>query len=173
MTLNFDHETEQGILALAADGATQSNTLQGKRSASEGTGVALGYWEATHGCGNGRHNDETTGDIAFSIAASSDGSKTYSDYDGDSAAVCANLPSEPSIADCPEFSERWPVPRGTVTSRVKPWSNSQVPPTWKMSEGIVAVNCPIPSKRMKETRTIVFQGLNRTELRFSVKSPTV
>lgn len=107
ITLNFNSTTEQGILALSADGATQSNTLQGKHLLTNENvvGVALGFWEATQGCGRGSFGDETTGDVAFSISVASDGGKTYSDYDGDSAVLCANLPSEPSLSSCQEFSE--------------------------------------------------------------------
>lgn len=105
VTLNFDHETERGILALSASGETESNTLQGRRQADDGDGMALGYWEATQGCGMAGHETETTGEVPFSISVASDGTKTYSDFSGDGDELCANLPSEPVLGDCPEFAD--------------------------------------------------------------------
>ena len=67
--------------------------------------MALGYWETTQGCGMANFGSETTGEVPFAISVASDGTKTYSDFSGDGDALCANLPDEPVIADCPEFAD--------------------------------------------------------------------
>lgn len=101
-TLQFDDTSGAGKLILAADGATQANTLQGKHLADSTTSVALATWDADSGCASGQSGSNSSGEVPFALSTDSTGAKTYSS--SSDTADCSNLPDEPDIDTCPEFS---------------------------------------------------------------------
>lgn len=101
-TLQFEETSGSGKLMLAADGATQSNTLQGKHLAGSTTSVALAVWDTDSGCASGQSGSNSSGEIPFALSTAATGAKTYSS--SSDTADCSNLPDEPDTGTCPEFS---------------------------------------------------------------------